>query len=411
MGSLSFKFKKPISCAYAPGRTNIGKQGEDGNPGENGSALYFIDYELNNSYIIELTQQKLENGYVLSGESEKISDTREYHIGDIIITNSGNCYRLVKGSGYYTFDITYIGRISNNIEEENKNVVRIYMCRVTSPLYPEICQGFMPNNRQFLDTSNNIKSVLYSSDTDVSEISEVFNLYGVWYKFIVTTDVEFGNNIEFTVEINLKNSKTFQMDSINFSPTENNADPTGSPLYHFLPFYKTLEFKAASTLASLIDTMSDNDKLELDNIKPVFISDMSLDKMHLFGNDIKHTVIYKNNKPYCCSGTIDNLSEITASDMTDVLQKRILPVENSEFVPSIFSVYDNANFKTAGENRINWRGGESAYFSGSDTNLVLHRIEDFLTSDENIVRVIAHNKNTHEVKVFENIKIIKQNIS
>ncbi len=57
--SVVFKYKHPCSYEYAPGYVNIGVNGEQGKQGSHGNAMFFTDYELNNSYDIELALQKI----------------------------------------------------------------------------------------------------------------------------------------------------------------------------------------------------------------------------------------------------------------------------------------------------------------------------------------------------------------
>lgn len=417
MGSLSFKFKKPINCAYAPGRTTIGKKGEDGDSGENGTALYFIDYELNNSYIIELTQQKLENNYMLSGESEKISDVRKYRFGDLIISNSGNCYRIIKGTGYYTYDIEYIGRISSTIDENEYSVISVYMYELSdSSTYNYIQDGFVPNNRQYLidtSTSENISTIAVNPDfsNNASDIStNAFKLYGKWYKFIIGTNIDFGNDTEFTVELNLKNTKTYQGSSIFNNSNELISDPVEDRnLYHILPFYKTLEFKAPSIIDASIGTIFSDEIPEYGGIKPYYISDMCLDKMHLFGNEIKQMVAEKNGNIYCLTGDFNDqsLKKVDDENISIAMQTRNVPQSSTRFIPAVYSIYNNNFLNTVNKDDINWRGGESAYFSSSSIDTIYNRISDFIKSDENMIRVIAYNHSTNEIKAFDNFKFKK----
>lgn len=407
MGSLTFRFKKPINYAYAPGLTKAGKDGTEGNPGADGNALYFIDYELNNSYIIELTQQKLENNYVLSGESEQISDRRGYHSGDIIVSNSGNCYRIVEGTDpYYTYGIEYIGRISGKeIEEEPKEVVKVLAYEFDTSAYPHAHVGYMPSNRQFLTRDNNTISVNpdYTTESDVYDLDDAFTLNGLWYKFLVVTDSSFGENTDFTVEVMLNNSKTYQADSVSMIPNEEYMDPTAQPLYRMMNFYKNMEFKAPSIEET--EELSFEDVADYGEIRPVFISDMSLDKMHLFGNDIKAPNFKVDNDMYCSRDGVSELHKVTDLEAQTIMQTRKIPVGTSEWIYAIYSTFLPEYYMSTEEDMINWRGGESAFFSSCNDIGIMQKIMREFISSANI-RVLAHNRLTDEVKVFENIPVI-----
>ena len=413
MGSLTFRFKKPINYAYAPGLTKAGIDGTEGNPGADGNAVYFIDYELNNSYIIELTQQKLENNYMLSGESELISDKRGYHTGDIIISNQGNCYRIVKGTdSYYTYGIEYMGRVSGkDIDEAPKAVSEVRVYEFKTQDYPSTQSGFMPSNRQFIIHDSENQDIIkvnpdYTVESDVHDLDNAFKLNGLWYKFIVVTDSSFGEDVDFTVELELNNKKTYQGDSVSNPPGSDNSmlDPTDQPLYQILKFNKNMEFKAPSICED--EVIPEEDIAEYGDIKPVYISDMSLDKMHLFNNDIKSPVFRLDNDVYCSRDGVTELGLVGEGEDQIMMKTRTMPVADSRWKYAIYSTFLPDDYMRANEDIINWRGGESAYFSSCTDELVIKLMRGFL-DNESTIRVIAHNSRTEEIKVFDNIKIRK----
>ena len=413
MGSLTFRFKKPINYAYAPGLTKAGIDGGEGNPGADGNAVYFIDYELNNSYIIELTQQKLENNYMLSGESELISDKRGYHTGDIIISNQGNCYRIVKGTdSYYTYGIEYLGRISGkDTDDIPKTVTEVRVYEFRTQDYPSAQMGFMPSNRQFLvrDTENpHVISVdpNYTVEADVHDLDNAFMLNGVWYKFVVVTDASFGGDVEFTVELPLKNRKTYQADSVSNPPGGENdvLDPTDQPLYQIMKFNKNMEFKAPSVTED--EEIPVDEIAEYGDVKPAYISDMSLDKMHLFNNDIKSPVFRTEEETYCSRDGVTELGLVQDSEAQVLMRSRTIPVEESKWKYAIYSTFFPDDYMRAQEDIINWRGGESAYFSSCTDELVVKLMRNFL-DNESTIRVVAHNNMTEEIKVFDNVRVSK----
>jgi hypothetical protein len=58
------------------------------------------------------------------------------------------------------------------------------------------------------------------------------------------------------------------------------------------------------------------------------------------------------------------------------------------------------------EEMINWRGGESAFFSSCSPDLVIKLMRKFL-DNESTIRVIANNDRTGEITVFDNVRIRK----
>jgi hypothetical protein len=414
MGTLTFKFKKPINYAYAPGLTKAGKNGPDGERGADGNALYFIDYELDNSYVIELTQQKIENNYMLSGESEQISNERSYHEGDIIVTNNGNCYMLVKEeNSYYTYGIKYIGRISGDKQDTVIPVKKVIICRVKDRRYNDIQYGFMPNNRQFLTAPLRNNNTWYVNtnfipEADVSEESNAFELNGAWFKFIVVIDdediiQEEIDNTEFIVELNFQNEKTYQVDSVGMIPNQGNTDPTTAPLYKFMKFTKSMEFPApyvnltteaeiGEDYASYIDYSNTDIPMP-----PTFLSDMCMDKVHCSGNDLKSGIFRHEGITYC---SIDGTSELRRIENDDCIKQRSSQrTGHGELLPVVYSIYPGDI-----ENMVNYRGGESAYFSSiEDPEMVPDSIAEYIMKYA-WVRVIAYNKSTGETNIYENIK-------
>ena len=412
-GSISFRFKKPINWAYAPGLTKAGKDGSVGNPGSDGNAIYFIDYELNNSYNIELAQQKLENNFTLSGNSSQISEEREYHSGDIIISDKGNCYRIEKGDDpYYTFSIKYIGRISTESNDtEYAKVLRLYVYRIDNN---EQYLNFIPNNRQALSIIDNRYSVKNRVDASISSDAatqnEVFGINGAWYKFFVITEDTPSTDIEYTVEIKFKNEKTYNFDSVVNPDYHTKLDPTtDSNLYRFFNFNKILEFPCTAMSVERFET-PDIDFETYGNVEPSFISDMSMDKIHLFGNDVKQLVTRKNGKIYCSKDGNCNYME-AVPPVNTVLQTHAAigknwPNDTAEpFVPAVYSVYRTESAtQELSESDINWRGGESAYFSSIPQNIVVSMIKDYILKYTEF-NIIARNKFTGEVRTISNIDV------
>lgn len=409
-GSTSFRFKKPVNWAYAPGLTKAGVDGSAGNRGTDGNAIYFIDYELNNSYNIELAQQKLENNYTLSGNSVQISEEREYHSGDLIISDSGSCYRIEKGADpYYTFSINYIGRISKASESMNDAKVTgvgILMLTDTEE-YPRRYEGFVPNNRQYLREEDHKYCVDYSSDTEVDpEDLTIYEMNGIWYKFFVFVDGSVGANTDYTVEMRLNNEKTYAFDSVSNFEYEHASrfDPTTNLLYRVFNFGKTLEFSAPCiTREEFLDTMTEQELIEYgdeSNASPHFLSDMSMDKVHLFGNDIKELVCVQNGETYA---SVDGETRMERVESTDIMRRhaipgRTFPESDSQevLVPAAYSIFE-ATQSSDHEEGINWRGGESAYFSSCDPELAIKEMTCFIESHADF-KIIIHDKNSGEIK-------------
>ena len=409
-GSISFRFKKPINWAYAPGLTKAGADGSVGNPGKDGNAVYFIDYELNNSYNIELTQQKLENNFTLSGNSAQISENRTYHSGDLIITNSGNCYRIEKGGDqYYTFSIHYIGRISYNRSNYENKVKTLMVCIIKDPTngFDTKYNGFVPNNRQYLEevpgSYGNIYKIKYSRNSVLTpeDIDNIFCINGIWCKFFVITEKPHNQNEKYSVEIRFNNSKTYQFNSISDLSYPNN-DPTSLPLGGVFKFNKTLEFPSPNlTKDEFIELLNKSvpDIANYADSSAYFLSDMSMDKVHLFNNDIKLIVTVQNDKTYL---SLDGVTLMKAVDSSEQICRRSKPGfswpdgnTSNVLVPAVYSKYD----RDSSIHSYNWRGGESAYFSSYEKADIEKLMTEFIRMAD--FRIVQHNTINSTVKFIE----------
>ena len=125
-----FKYKTPVSRNYAPGFVKCGLDGSVGNKGRSGNAVYFVDFDLDNSYDIEMALQKIEHNFILANDSIKKLEGREYGVNDLLLSNSGKCYRIIESSqdsvfNNFKYDIEFLGAIKNNTDNNIKHV-RIY---------------------------------------------------------------------------------------------------------------------------------------------------------------------------------------------------------------------------------------------------------------------------------------------
>lgn len=427
-GSISFRFKKPVNWAYAPGLTKAGADGSVGKTGFDGNAIYFIDYELNNSYNIELAQQKLENNFTLSGNSVQISEDREYHSGDIIISDRGSCYRIEKGiDPYYTFSINHIGNFSIPESVNNVKVLGLAIYKIPeNDTYKRSYNNFIPNNRQTLKkVDDNLNyQVEYRTDSEISynhnTIHPAFSINGLWYKFLVIIEDEESlsnnTNIKYTLEINLKNRKSYHFNSVPDLHYDEHSDPVNPYLYGFFNFNKTLEFSVPVMPKTTFENNSNNIDFIINygNAEPYFLSDMSMDKVHLFGTDIRQMVVRQNNTTYC---SIDGVTAMREADSDGMMRRHNTPTHSwpdseatpgatAKLVPAVYSKFDVEAQND--EDNINWRGGESAYFSSiKDPELAIDSIEKFLTSAlENAeFNIVMHNISNGEVKIVNSRNI------
>lgn len=308
---IVFKYKNPLNLSYAPGIVKYGQDGDVGQQGEAGNAMYFTDFDFDNSYDIELALQKIENNYVLSSDViSQLMNIRPYKVNDLILSSTGKCYKLILSTGTsvfknYKYDIEYLGHIYNNTPSQ---LLRVEFENITdsSTAYNSIQPLPIKANRE-------------NFDIDDSE-EDKKTTRGVWYKirltgtkaspdYFFTTDAsttsgltpkeieyitKFINSIveaqptacRYSIEMKIKNSKSFIS---NLFPGEYDNLPT-------LDFYTTLSFSnldlyfdSTSSRGSSGGSESHEEDTEINQYcheTIVYISDYMLDRLHNCGNNL-----------------------------------------------------------------------------------------------------------------------------
>ena len=305
---IIFKYKNPINVSYAPGRTNIGEDGELGSIGKAGNALYFTNLELDNSYNIELTLQKIENNIILSssnfGNTTKI---REYKINDLILSSSGKCYKIIQSTSEslfknYKYDIEYVGQFKT---KSSVNAIRVVFKKITDIS----ADNPVPNNAAL------VKNSYDNSDYKLRTLSYEVKLYGIEYSpdsfySKVVDDSEIApeekdkrdNAIKsitsgeyvpyrYSIQIRLKNTKQFYNQASPVTVETLNNTPAGTDAENAdnmrLSFYKTIEIPDVDLFKDSFYVNDKDDELAEYCSPTVFtISDSMLDRLHPSKNNV-----------------------------------------------------------------------------------------------------------------------------
>ena len=305
---IVFKYKNPINVSYAPGRTNIGEDGELGSIGKAGNALYFTNLELDNSYNIELTLQKIENNIILSssnfGNTTKI---REYKINDLILSSSGKCYKIIQSTSEslfknYKYDIEYVGQFKT---KSSVNAIRVVFKKITDIS----ADNPVPNNAAL------VKNSYDNSDYKLRTLSYEVKLYGIEYSpdsfySKVVDDSEItpeekdkrDNAIKsitsgeyvpyrYSIQIRLKNTKQFYNQASPVTVETLNNTPAGTDAENAdnmrLSFYKTIEIPDVDLFKDSFYVNDKDDELAEYCSPTVFtISDSMLDRLHPSKNNV-----------------------------------------------------------------------------------------------------------------------------
>ena len=308
---IVFKYKNPINVSYAPGRTNIGEDGELGSMGKAGNALYFTNLELDNSYNIELTLQKIENNIILSSSNiGNITKIREYKINDLILSNSGKCYKIIASTSEslfknYKYDIEYIGQFKT---KSSVNAIRAVFTKVDGvPAdYP------VPNNAGL------VKDAYEDTDYKLRTLSYNVKLYGIEYspdsfysKIVDDSEItpeekdKRDNAIKsitsgeyvpyrYSIQIRLKNTKQFynQASPVTVEKLNNTSigDDTENADNMRLSFYKTIEIPNVDLFKDSFYEEGRDDLKEYCNTTLFTVSDSMLDRLHPSKNNVYCTL-------------------------------------------------------------------------------------------------------------------------
>ena len=265
-----FKYKDSLEYAYAPGIADSGEDGDRGDKGLAGPCIYFVGYDLDNSYSISLALQKIQNNLVLSDEkTAALPGDRVYKNNDIIISVSGQCYRLVEDTGSeYGFNIEYTGQISKNDVNDPNPILKVLFIALDN------------NSTYFSKRYSNSQNACVPPTNYISQNfnSNAYKLDGVWLLPVVYTSE--------TLDLDIKlYSSVYKEYTSNKLPneTEDSSRIKGTGFEKYLEFSEV----KASILGGGASTVWFN---------PYYISNMALDK------------IETNNKIYYTgvSGTYNN---------------------------------------------------------------------------------------------------------
>jgi len=332
MGSRIFKYKKGPNYAYAPGEITPGVDGEKGNAGKNGPGIYFVNYDLNNSKNKDLALQKISEGYLL-GHDSKIKIDREYSVGDLIISSSLNCYKIVSNDG--TFDIEYIGNIKSTENMALNNISKIVVYDVTNTTinftdsdssvytytYSSDYMAPAPTSENAPFSIPNVSTIpmqtdkkyydlmVGSGDPETSRYRKGFNKHGNWYKVAIymNDDYESYKDITFNIVNDVNCKKSQISDSFYFGQGGSCVlDDFSGCINH----NKSIVFRSKPIPSNdyennflfneIIRTVGQT-KMNDSSVDTLFISSTFADRLHTFGNDYKISMIQSpDGKRFTC---------------------------------------------------------------------------------------------------------------
>lgn len=364
--AVVFKYKKPLSYAYAPGFVRAGTEGPAGISGANGNAVYFIDYALDNSYSIENALLRIENNTVLSSNSIEQLQNRSYRKNDLIISNSGIVYRLKESSSEslfnnYKFDIEELGSLSKSTGVTVKLVVMYDFTNVA--LYrggsQKIANGKIEYAGTLLKTYPRDSSSCIITNRTEKLYTDTFSfknkdnvLVGSWIKILGYSETydpqiySVGSGLSgysHSFVISLKNTKNMSCDSVPVSyrdgdPISANSESDGSGIGYSITFNKKLEYPNISYCNSINHDNEDlinylfrevcpkyEKNLNVQNVTSaqcnktlpgcttVYLSDYIMDELKPSNNNVKCTISSDRNMWFGCGISSYNNANLPSS--------------------------------------------------------------------------------------------------
>lgn len=404
--SFNFTYKKTNMFHHIQpaGLSVYGERGVDGKDGVSGSTLYFVNYDIITETIKANLISNIINSKNLNGTSSAI---REYHNNDLIICEVAesiynNVYKIVIKDN--TYDIEKIGYIS-----VNTNVVNIFNSIHSLSIGKgdyETTTCHVPVNRSF-ETSNmsDIKYKDGSGETTIGKSLHVTSytnalrlLFGFSVKPIIKiSDSDNANNYDFYLKIYVKNTKSILgRNNLPIRKGYTNITTSSGTIYtepvtsnqniNIVKFEKVIEIP----ITKYYYNGTTNDLIGKD-YNPVFFSDMGCDKLHpslnnystSFFDPLRNygylTQLRDSNKypfhayyfDYGTSYSIKGQNIISDRHDSSIF-KSIINKSESSYVTSFNDLlqYSKNPIVPSGETycQVNFRSGESAYFSGMILN-------------------------------------------
>jgi hypothetical protein len=372
--------------------TNPAPKGEIGPNGLRGTSLYFVDYDLTNDYYKELVIKKITNNIMLSSDADVKQEGREYISGDLVLASDKSMYRIKKDNDIY--DIEYIGKLHDrNITEDYKDKIINIVVNISS----NVGKMSTPSMRWYYsDEDEACYKTAYL--TIIPKIYTLNNISNKEYDYFLR--ISLYNQKHFTFgDYTLKNrlfgeDEHKPLEEYNLSLTNNHMD-----------FYKIIEIPLIEFCRDDNGTFNciDGDD-DISNY--ILMTEMAMDKLHPSGNNMSISpkiISYDRYRrlyifiPQDVSNLIGNGSDYDI--MSAQLQLSTRKIDNNI--------------------EVNYRSGESCYFSGicetpgvvklqdyvnaiqSNDSLEITRSEmiNFLTNDKNILELVCVNKNTGKTEL------------
>ena len=352
-------------CKHTPSFITAGLDGDTGKEGLRGTSLYFTNYDLSNDYYKDIIIRKLTNNIMLSSDAD-----------------------VKKENGSYDIECIGILKDENIVNDFKDNIINVTI----NVSYEELTIG-TESMRSFNTANENINGKSYC--------------LRIKPHIYTTTDTGY----DYFLRIYLYNKKyihggEYTLDD-DFIVNEYKTDYYGLPVTeNYIEFYKKTEFK----LCDVHNT--ETNKTTYNQSYDIIIPEMTMDLLHPSNNNI--SINYEK-----IGKSHNNYNFIEGDDRYECVNKysddRNL---NNGYIDNVPLSYNQDVFQyEVNKNLINFRSGESCYFSGFfNKNLVcaneVNRTEttkqdvcdhmfSFLTSDKNKIEIVCVNRETRRIEIID----------
>lgn len=361
-------------------------KGAGGSDGEQGTSLYFVDYDLLNDYYKDIVIKKITNNIMLSSDADVKQEGREYINGDLILCYDRSMYMIKKDNG--VVDLEFIGKL------QDENIVKDFKDKIINILieYRKSTYLSARSYRLYTEDSND-------GPTELPTILLKPSIY--------TTNTIDDSKYDYYLRIHLYNKKTLVFDDYTFKKglSDNYSEYDLSLSDNHIDFYKKMEFR-------LVERYKDDNGSfsHFNDDYTITLSETSLDKLHPSGNNIN-----------ICSTNDKESFNIKRAFDDYVITKEIPTFNNNTPYEKLHTQIQFTTRKINGKSSVNFRGGESCYFSSIEpNNSTFHSLEqyvnnitsddystvynemiNFLTSDKNIFELVCVNKTNKKIEIVD----------
>ena len=422
--SFKFEYKKTnmFHNIQPAGLSVYGERGLDGKNGTSGSTLYFVDYAEITDTIKKYLLGNIQKSYTLDGKNKS---SREYQNNDLIICKLGqsvfnNVYKITKDTKSNTYDIEKVGYL--NVKSNIKNIFDTISDIKLNKSENRETTCHVPVNRSYetQDASNfhylNGRGEWSLSSTNYEDALRTLFGFSL-HPTISITDKANAEAYNFFLKIYIKNTKSIlgknsisirdgytnantsadkiRVEPITFDNDDINPGDNKMSGDNIITFDKIIEIPITKYYIGTQD-----DELIDTNYCEFFLSDMGCDKLHPSLNNYSSSFFdpYRNlgyltlvidSSNYYPFHAFDFFTHYNDTDheyringqtmkdnYDDLILQNILNKESNAYYHygdliqgSSELIQYSKDSSISGEYcRINFRSGESAYFSGMLTN-------------------------------------------